>query len=348
MVKLSPGNKIVLENIAIICAISILYGLVYNWFYYPHRLVEFLEAGTIGFFIGLCISFFELIGFRRVFSRNSFWKVLLLRTFLYSFVVIVILGLVLSIEIAYEANISYPEALVSYIKGDLFIRDFFFSVIFIPMVLIALQIMQLFGVKKFLRLITGIYHRPKEMSRIFMFVDLRDSTSLAEQLSNEKYSSLLKDFFYDISDAVLLYGGEIFQYVGDEMVVVWSTKSKGINSILCFFEMQRILKSRSAHYLASYGIVPEFKAGLHVGDVMVTEVGKFKKDIVYHGDVMNTTSRIEGKCKDLDEKILISHPLLDHLNVNGRYKFEQKGEIQLRGKKEPIKLYGVREIEATG
>ena len=344
MFKPTPGFKLNLLNIGVITLIGITYGLVYNWFFYPHKLVEFIEAGTIGLFIGILISYFELVSLKYVFSRLPFWKVLIVRTLLYSFLIIVVLGLVLSIETVFEKNVSYGKALLMYFSSDLFVRDYSFSIIFVPFILIALQITQLFGANKLLRLITGSYHQPRELSRIFMFADLKDSTSIAEQLSNKDYSNLLKDFIFDISDAIILYGGEIYQYVGDEMVVVWSARTNDARCIECFFKMQEILEQKKELYITKYGLAPEFKAGLHYGRVMVTEVGKYKKDIVYHGDVMNTTSRIEGKCRDLGEKILISDALINHLSANGHFEYEKKGEIPLRGKKDPILLYGVRAL----
>jgi adenylate cyclase len=41
--------------------------------------------------------------------------------------------------------------------------------------------------------------------------------------------------------------------------------------------------------------VPEFKGALHGGNVVVSEVGKYKSEIAYHGDVLNTTSRMLGQ-----------------------------------------------------
>jgi adenylate cyclase len=35
------------------------------------------------------------------------------------------------------------------------------------------------------------------------------------------------------------------------------------------------------------------KAGAHVGRVVATEVGTIKSEIVFHGDVVNTTARVQ-------------------------------------------------------
>ena len=52
------------------------------------------------------------------------------------------------------------------------------------------------------------------------------------------------------------------------------------------------------HY--QYGVVPEFKAGFHVGFATVGEIGVLKKIIAFSGDVLNTTSRIQSNCNKFD------------------------------------------------
>jgi adenylate cyclase len=175
-----------------------------------------------------------------------------------------------------------------------------------------------------------------------MFVDLKGSTSIAEKLTNKQFSSLLKDYFYDVSDAIIMFGGEIYQYVGDEVIVMWPVRRKNVNCIRSFFKMEEIIESKKDRYLSKYGLVPEFKAGMHAGTVIVTTVGKQKKEIVYHGDVLNTTSRIEGKCNELKQKLLISEDMLDYINLEKDFILEKKDEIELRGKSQKLSLYGVK------
>jgi len=200
----------------------------------------------------------------------------------------------------------------------------------------------LIGKANFFKLTLGLYHQPREVSRIFMFVDLKGSTSIAEKLTNKQYSSLIKDYFYDVSDAIIMFSGEIYQYVGDEIIVMWPVRRKNVNCIRSFFKMEEIIKSKKDSYQSKYGLVPEFKAGIHAGTVIVTTVGKQKKEIVYHGDVLNTTSRIEGKCNELKQKLLISEDMLDYVNLEKDFILEKKDEIELRGKSQKLSLYGVK------
>lgn len=341
---MTPETKIKVQNILFILGISLIFGLVYNFLFYPHNLTEFLEAGSISILIGLIVGILEEFVFKGLFLKISFLYVLLIRAFLYSIFTSLILSLVLSIEISFDEQIPYIQAVIQYIKGPLFQRDFIFTFMFIVLMVFFLQIILLIGKANFFRLILGLYHQPREVSRIFMFVDLKDSTSIGEELTNKAFSTFIKDYFYDISDAIKMFRGEIYQYVGDEIIVVWPVRKKNLNCIRCFFKMIDIIKRKENVYLSKYGIVPKFKAGIHTGKVIVTTVGKQKKEIVYHGDVLNTTSRIEGKCNALNQKLLVSKDVVAFILEENEFKVKEKGEIELRGKAQKLPLYGVQSM----
>ncbi len=343
---MSPENKIRIQNIILIILIALIFGMLYNLFFYPHTLTEFLEAGSISIFIGLFLGVLEEFVFKKIFLRISFYKVLIIRTLLYSLLICVILSLVLSIEISSIDRITYSEALVQYVRSPLFQRDYIFSISFVFLILFIIQIIQLIGRANFVRLIFGIYHKPREVQRIYMFLDLKDSTSIAERLSHRTYSNFLKDFFFDISDAIIMYYGEVYQYVGDEIVITWPIRSTNSDCIRCFFKMCEIIEDKKVIYESKYDVHPQFKAGIHVGQVIVTEVGKLKKEIVYHGDVLNTTSRIEGTCNELNQRLLISEDMLQYIHPENDFIIEGKGQIVLRGKSKKLRLYGVQLAES--
>jgi adenylate cyclase len=336
-----PENKIRFQNIILIILIAIIFGMLYNLFFYPSTLVEFLEAGTISIFIGLFLGTLEEFVFKKSFLRLSLYKVLLIRTILYSLLISIILSLVLSIELSFTEQISYSDALIQYLSSPLFRRDYLFSISFVFLILFIIQIIQLIGKANFFRLIVGIYHKPREVNRIYMFLDLKDSTTIAEKLSNLVYSTFINQFIFDVSDAIIMFRGEVYQYVGDEIVVVWPITDTNINCIRCFFKMKEIINGKREYYQSKYGIYPQFKAGIHAGKVIVAEIGKQKKEIVYHGDVLNTTSRIEGKCNDLKQQLLISEDMLNYIDQQDEFLIQDTGEIELKGKEQKLKLYGV-------
>lgn len=193
--------------------------------------------------------------------------------------------------------------------------------------------------------LTGRYHDPREETRIFMFLDVKDSTRLAEKLGNLRFSELVRDFFSDLTKPVIESRGEVSHYIGDESVLTWSL-NRGLHEANCvelFFRMRRQIEKRKEHYLAKYGLVPEFKAGIHVGPVVACEVGDIKSEIVYHGDVLNTAARIQSHCNELGSDLLISEDLLEMLTLPERFSVAPHGKFLFKGKEHEVGVYSIAE-----
>jgi class 3 adenylate cyclase len=180
-----------------------------------------------------------------------------------------------------------------------------------------------------------------EVERIFMFLDITSSTSIAENLGHVKYFELLNDFFNDLAKPIASHKGEIYQYVGDEVVVSWAFEEgiKDANCLHCFFDILDTIDDLSFKYLEKYEMVPTFKAGMHYGKVSTGTIGTIKKEIIYTGDVLNTTSRIEGQCNQHNVNLLLSKDLIHKLPNENQFEFVEIGEISLRGKASFVTLF---------
>jgi adenylate cyclase len=212
--------------------------------------------------------------------------------------------------------------------------------------MIVLQVNDKYGPGIFFKLLIGRYHFPKEEERIFMFLDMKSSSTIAAKLGHAKFHSLLAQFFRDITDPILIFKGEIYQYVGDEIVITWQLKA-GLRDnalIRCFFKMKEALQENRESYENVFGLIPEFKAGVHFGKVNVGEIGEIKKDLVYSGDVLSTASRIQSVCNELNSELLISKTLLNLMSPLPRnYIIKSQGEIDLRGLTKKMELISVEE-----
>lgn len=100
------------------------------------------------------------------------------------------------------------------------------------------------------------------------------------------------------------------------------------------------MKTRQKYYQKNYSFLPFFKAGLHAGIITVTEVGKYKREIAYHGDTINTAARIQGRCNDYKEALLLSDHLMARLSPTG-FEFKQLGSIPLKGKEDEVVVHAV-------
>jgi adenylate cyclase len=192
--------------------------------------------------------------------------------------------------------------------------------------------------------IRGYYHEPREEERIFLFLDMKDSTTLAERLGHLEFSALVRDFFQDLTLPVLQTRCEVSHYIGDEAVLTW-TMERGLERANCvrfFGEFEKALERRSGYYRQRYGLLPEFKAGAHFGPVMATEVGEIKSEIVYHGDVLNTAARIQGLCGPTGERFLLSEDLAARIALPEDWGAAPLGAFDLKGKEAEVGIVAVR------
>ncbi|MFD2633970.1 adenylate/guanylate cyclase domain-containing protein [Pedobacter mendelii] len=189
----------------------------------------------------------------------------------------------------------------------------------------------------------GKYHHPIEEERIFMFLDMKSSTTIAQNLGHLRYFEMLKEYFFDLSNAVIDYGGIIYQYAGDEMIVSWKLKDgiKNNNCIECFFAMKSLMAKQSQIYSDTFGIVPEFKAGLHIGKVTAGEIGSLKKEIIFSGDVLNVSARIQALCNQFNVDILISKNLIQELEISDLFNITSIGEHLLKGRNTSMEIFTI-------
>lgn len=279
----------------------------------PFSIIESLKRSTpIGLVMGIITAVIELGLLPRMISRLSF---------LLSMSVRIVGYVIITVPVVYYGIIVEETVLLHKTFGQVQ-NDPGFNVVVPRIVLLVTIISTLsalgisflrpvsrkFGQGVLLQYVLGKYYQPREEERVFMFMDLRSSTSIAEQLDHTTYHKFLNDIFHDISEPILEYRGEIYQYVGDE-VVITRPISSGITNERCirsFFAICQVLERKKAHYVKKYGVEARMKAGFHCGLVTTGEIGDLKTEIVYHGDAVNTTSRIQEMCNDLRASLLVS------------------------------------------
>jgi len=305
---------------------------------YPHY--EILIQATL---FGLAFNLINTITDRTHIRRKPLWQIILIKSVLYlvsvSMTEMVVIGVFSFLGFSEKDNIQFLEIATP----ELFISFFLYFLIAIIFINFFLQMNRKIGPGNMFNLLIGRYHNPREENRIFMFLDLVGSTTIAEQLGHKTYSQFLRHCFHDLTEIVLRYNAEIYQYVGDEVVLSWTEKNglDKLNCIKTYFAFENELHRRKNHYLNNFGIVPQFRTGLDMGLVTVAEIGDIKREIAFHGDVLNTAARLQGICKNYDCKMLISDHLADNLHSTDGFSKKFIGEIKLRGKQERTKLYRV-------
>ena len=203
---------------------------------------------------------------------------------------------------------------------------------------------QIVGEQSFRDIMLGRYHRPRAEDRFFLFVDVVGSTPVAERLGPLAVHRYLDRVFQVASNPADAHYGEIYQYVGDEMVVTWNLAEgrPAARPLACLFAIEAALAAAAPEFEREFGTVPKIHAALHAGEVVTGEIGGSRRAIVFHGDVMNTTSRIENATRTLGRNFLVSEDALSRMEGAGRYSPEDLGSQQLHGREAMMRVYAVR------
>jgi len=281
--------------------------------------------------IGVSGTFVILDPLLKKLHSKPLWMTFLLTPIVYATIISAIYG------ITYTAIMGYQE---------LFINSFLLETNCFSLAIAACSIFletlnRLLGKNVLAGLITGKYNRPVSESRFVMFLDLAGSTSIAERIGNLRFHSFLNDFFSDIAKPIIDHHGDIYKYVGDEAIITWKKRDgvRNAAAIETFFALENRLRDKAETYKAKYGCVPEFRAGLHFGEVIVGEMGDYKKEIALLGDVMNTTARIQSQCRALGANFLVSRNALTTIgNLSVFIRAQSRGEQELRGKESSMEL----------
>jgi len=296
-------------------------------------------GGTFGI-----IELFILSGLRKKFLKLP----LLLTIFIQGFIYVLIINLVSGFSLFMALKLGYFEGkqidvFYSIMLGmDQLVLNVYMLILYLLFVFYV-QINLLLGEGVLWKFLLGKYRKPTGEHRIFMFLDIKSSTTLAERLGLEKYYSLLNDFFHEISEPVRATKAEIYQYVGDEVIITWKT-NEGLadsNCLKIFFKIRDNVYKNRKYYRDKYGDIPHFKAGIHLGEVISAQIGDIKREIIYNGDVLNTSARIQEQCNVFKRELLISGILLKQLDIKNEFSAEKVDTIKLRGKENAIELYSL-------
>jgi adenylate cyclase len=303
---------------------------------------------VISFLFGIGIGMIEVFVLHKWFQRVGFGKKFVLKSVVYILFMVLVL---LTLSTIGNMMLQGFSILDAGLWGNIW--KFFTSMAFWTMeiYIAATIIVSLFfyemsgnmGSQVMLNFLTGRYHKPIVEDRIFLFVDMKGSTAIAEKLGHVRYFEMLREYYAVLSKSILKNGGEIYQYVGDEIVITWRMKEVGHQKFLpCFFGMKRAVKKHGDDFMSTYGFVPTFKAGVHCGPVTTGEIGVIKQEIIFTGDVLNTAARIQGLCNELGVDILISDDLKQKTRLPQKYVFKSMGYHDLRGKQERVELFTVK------
>lgn len=341
-----------LRTLVVISLIWVLFSLVFyfNLIRNGNDLgvhVSFYQFGFTFGLIGLLISGILIFFLKPAFYHQPLWFSILVKliiTFLLFFVIaFVLLMIYFFIHYTKSLNHYFHSFFTKLVYTNTFVSFLIDMGLMTLISIVFLEVTDKYGPGMFWLMLSGEYYRPKIENRIFIFLDINESTSIAEDLGHEKYFRMLRDFFNDITIPVLANDGEIYQYVGDEVLITWlNTSENKIKSLKFIRNTYYLLERLSKRYQKKYNRIPKFKAGIHAGEVTAGFVGQVKRELVYSGDTMNTAARIRSMCNDLNESFILSEDFMKDFNQPFGYTITKIGMMELKGRSEPVKLFSLK------
>jgi adenylate cyclase len=184
-----------------------------------------------------------------------------------------------------------------------------------------------------------------------LFSDIRNFTTISEQLDPHEVVEFLNHYFEQICDVVLAEGGTIDKFIGDAIMVQFGAplafSDHALRATRAAVAMRREaieFRTWMQHRFAGRGL-PEFNVGigLHTGDAVVGNIGSTRRsEYTAIGDSVNLASRIEGMTKDLGCVILVSRETLEAAGervITGRSE-----SVKVKGREAPVELFEVLDI----
>lgn len=180
-----------------------------------------------------------------------------------------------------------------------------------------------------------------------LFLDIRNFTSMSENMDPRELSKLLSEFRNIMMECVFENNGTLDKYIGDAVMATFGTphpspsaEVDARNAVGCGVIMQKRL-SEWNFLRKSEGKAPiSIGIGIHTGEVFAGNIGnELHREYTVIGDSVNTASRIESLCKVLKKSFLISKETMELLG--GKYTLNKMPRVKVKGKEEPLQVYEV-------
>ncbi len=170
-----------------------------------------------------------------------------------------------------------------------------------------------------------------------LFSDMKDFTSLSENMDPEEMDSLMTDLFSTFESIIRRHDGTVEKYIGDALVAVFGAAtiheddpSRAVNAALDFLDEIRHIN----HRLRPRNLSVSFRTGIHTGLIATGKRGRFE---VVTGHAMSVASRIQAAAPA--DSIYVSQSTKEKCSDD--FIFSDSKELELRGREEPVTAYAV-------
>ena len=174
-----------------------------------------------------------------------------------------------------------------------------------------------------------------------LFTDIEGFTTISETLPPEQLIEALNQYFTLIAQPIDECGGVISQFQGDALLATFNAPKPNpdhaSNAVKAALDIQKVLEGK----LFGDGIPFNTRIGINSGQVVGGLVGSGDRvGYTVHGDNVNLTARLEQLNKDYGTRIIVSEQTRVLIEP-GKYDFRALGEVSVRGRQKPVKIYTI-------
>jgi adenylate cyclase len=182
-----------------------------------------------------------------------------------------------------------------------------------------------------------------------LFSDVRDFTTLSENMPPVVVTTLLQRYFDRMVRPVHRYDGTVDKFIGDGMMVLFGAPRKSEDpcgdAVQCALAMMDALDALNREFEREGLPTLTIGIGINYGTVTVGNIGSSERhNYSAIGDAVNVAARLEGLTKDLGRKILTTEAVVER--IGGRFQFDPLGSHKLKGHS-PVEVWGLRTVRAA-
>ena len=171
-----------------------------------------------------------------------------------------------------------------------------------------------------------------------LFSDIRDYTSLSEQMSPEENFKFVCSFNERMGPAIRKHNGFINQYLGDAIMAIFPRNAE--DALLAAIEMQKEVQDLNKIRISNDQIPIQMGVGMHTGPLIMGITGdENRMDATTISDTVNIASRLESLTKHYSVNIILSDSSLKQIEQKEGFHLRSLGLVQLKGKREAVEIH---------
>jgi adenylate cyclase len=177
-----------------------------------------------------------------------------------------------------------------------------------------------------------------------LFADIRGFTALSEMLQPEEVAAMLREYLTEMTEVIFKHRGTVDKYIGDCVMALYNVPFEdpdhARNALETALELQERTLQVSARWEKRLGAPIRSGIGINTGEAVVGTMGSRQRlEYTAIGDTINLGSRLESLTKEYGVAIIMSE--FTQQRLGGRVLTRELGQVTVRGKTQPVKIFGV-------